>query len=1078
MPKILAIDDNNTNLVSLKAIVNDAFPDAAVYTAINGQKGIELAIINNPDVILLDVNVSGVDGFEVCRLLKLDERVSEIPVIFLTALNGDKEYRIKALEAGAEGFLSKPIDETELIAQVRAMVKIKAANEQKRNEKERLEILIAERTHGFEIELTERKLAEEAVRKTKNHFSALIDKAPDGVVLLSAEGRFLFASPSALKLFGYSGDEYLSSNPNDLTYPEDLPYVLSELEKLLHNPSYSPTIQYCFASKDGSWRWIESTFSNMLSNPDIQAIIINFRDIHERKLTSELLKKSEEQLRGIFENLQDAYFQADLSGKFTLVSPSTLKMFGYRSIDELIGLMAEKLHFNPKERHSLISTLHAEGKIKDYVSQGKKKDGSVFWISLNIQWLWSRDGQIIGTEGMVRDITERINTERALKESEEKYRLMVDLLPDAVIIHEGGKFVFANAAALKTVEADSFEQLIERPLMEYVHPDSRGVSLSRIKEIYSTNQPSTFSKEKFITLKNEVIDVEVIGIPVMYMGKPAIQTIIRDITERKKAEDVLKESEERFRHISSSISDISYSCETDLDGSSSINWLYGAVEEITGYTTQELTAMKCWGKLVLDEDFPIFKSCILGVVPGQSKACQLRLKKKDGSMVWIQATAECVEGTNDKNLSIICGALVDISDRKLTEQALQKSEAQFREFFEKAADAILIAEIESGIIVDANEAASRLMLRPHNELVGINQSELHPQAKKDYSVDSFKRHKEQVKNKLKSNAVENRVVRADGVEVPVEILASEVDFHGKHCLMGTFRDITVRKRAENELRENVARLELAMNTAKMSWWEMDRTTGLVVFERRKAEMLGYSPEKFKHYTDFTALVHPEDYERAMNAMRSHLDGSLDKYEVEYRIKTISGEYKWFYDIGSVTKRDSQGKPLIISGLVLDISERKHADEELQNSHDMLEKLAAQVPGVVYKYRLYPDGRSAFPFSSDGMYDIYEVTPEEVREDASPVFTRLHPDDYNDIVETITESARTQTFYHSEFRVILPKQGLRWRMCDAKPELLEDGSTLWYGIITDITERKLTEEALRKGNNYSGVCLMPRLMPLC
>ena len=77
------------------------------------------------------------------------------------------------------------------------------------------------------------------------------------------------------------------------------------------------------------------------------------------------------------------------------------------------------------------------------------------------------------------------------------------------------------------------------------------------------------------------------------------------------------------------------------------------------------------------------------------------------------------------------------------------------------------------------------------------------------------------------------------------------------------------------------------------------------------------------------------------------------------------------------------------------------------------------------------------------------------------FTRLHPDDYDNIVETITESARNQTFYHSEFRVILPKQGLRWRMCDAKPELLEDGSTLWYGIITDITERKQGEEALRE-----------------
>jgi PAS domain S-box-containing protein len=131
------------------------------------------------------------------------------------------------------------------------------------------------------------------------------------------------------------------------------------------------------------------------------------------------------------------------------------------------------------------------------------------------------------------------------------------------------------------------------------------------------------------------------------------------------------------------------------------------------------------------------------------------------------------------------------------------------------------------------------------------------------------------------------------------------------------------------------------------------------------------------------------------------------------------------------------------------------------SLNLLNNLAAQVPGVVYQYRLYPDGRSAFPYSSPGMWDIYEVTPEEVKEDASAVFTRIHPDDYDYIVKTITESAKNQTNYESEFRVILPKRGLRWRHSNAKPELLDDGSTLWHGIITDVTERKLAEEARQR-----------------
>lgn len=139
-----------------------------------------------------------------------------------------------------------------------------------------------------------------------------------------------------------------------------------------------------------------------------------------------------------------------------------------------------------------------------------------------------------------------------------------------------------------------------------------------------------------------------------------------------------------------------------------------------------------------------------------------------------------------------------------------------------------------------------------------------------------------------------------------------------------------------------------------------------------------------------------------------------------------------------------------------ISERT---KELRNSHEMLSKLTEQVPGVVYQYRLYKNGASCFPYSSPGMLEIYGVTPEDVREDASPVFGRLHPDDFDYIVSSIHESADKLSLYHSEFRVILPEIGVRWRMCDAKPERMEDGGTLWYGIITDITERKNAEEAL-------------------
>ncbi|MCX6220736.1 MAG: response regulator [Bacteroidia bacterium] len=140
--------------------------------------------------------------------------------------------------------------------------------------------------------------------------------------------------------------------------------------------------------------------------------------------------------------------------------------------------------------------------------------------------------------------------------------------------------------------------------------------------------------------------------------------------------------------------------------------------------------------------------------------------------------------------------------------------------------------------------------------------------------------------------------------------------------------------------------------------------------------------------------------------------------------------------------------------------------ELKKSHEMLLKLTDQVPGVVFQYRMYSNGRSCFPYSSSGIKEICYVTPEEIKEDATPAFNRVHPEDYDNFITSIMDSARTLELYHNEFRVVLPGIGVRWRMCDAKPERMDDGSTLWYGIITDCTARRNAEESLSHSNELN------------
>ena len=215
--KILAIDDNKDNLISVKALIEEVFPDSIVLTATDGGIGIELAESEDPQVILLDVVMPGMDGFEVCQKLKSDPKTRDIPVIFLTALKGDKESRIRALEVGAEAFLAKPIDEIELSAQIRAMQKIKAASVLKKAEKETLSILVAKRTRELELthastmnlledlknENETRRKSEEALRESEDRLSTIFKANPTGLFIVHEKTRIIDdVNDSALETIG------------------------------------------------------------------------------------------------------------------------------------------------------------------------------------------------------------------------------------------------------------------------------------------------------------------------------------------------------------------------------------------------------------------------------------------------------------------------------------------------------------------------------------------------------------------------------------------------------------------------------------------------------------------------------------------------------------------------------------------------------------------------------------------------------------------------------------------------------------------------------------------------------------
>ncbi|MDF1874744.1 EAL domain-containing protein [Sulfurimonas sp. SAG-AH-194-I05] len=234
-----------------------------------------------------------------------------------------------------------------------------------------------------------------------------------------------------------------------------------------------------------------------------------------------------------------------------------------------------------------------------------------------------------------------------------------------------------------------------------------------------------------------------------------------------------------------------------------------------------------------------------------------------------------------------------------------------------------------------------------------------------------------------------------------------------------------------------------------------RTYKFLYINRGAEKNIGYTYEEMKDMTpldikprltkeDFIQLIAPLNEEEHISFSTLHQRKDKTFYNVDiYLQKTMCKDHHSYVAI------------------ILDVSKRVKAEEELNANLTILHKLTQNVPGALYQYKLQPDGTASFPYASDNIYDVYEVTPQDVRTNAQRVFDNLHHEDVDMIVASIEKSAKTMQAWTLEYRVDLPMKGVRWLEGHSQPEKLEDGSILWHGYIHDITQRKESEQLLLK-----------------
>ena len=285
------------------------------------------------------------------------------------------------------------------------------------------------------------------------------------------------------------------------------------------------------------------------------------------------------------------------------------------------------------------------------------------------------EGEVHEWVGICYDITERKAQEQQLRDSEERYRSLVEVAPDMIIVHQDGKTIFMNPAGLRMLRAPNLESVLGKSPADMVHPDYRELVQQRIRQV-AAGQPVPTIEERLRRFDGTYVDVEVGATSFIYQGRPAVQVVARDITARLQAQEQLRASENRFHLLTRATTDIVY----DWDMATNAIWWNENLRLLFGYQGEpEEMGFKFWTSLIHPDDADRVNASLFEAIADgkQFWAGEYRFQRSDGSYANLLDRGYIVHDAQGKPARMI-GAMMDITDRKLTEQRLRDSREQLR----------------------------------------------------------------------------------------------------------------------------------------------------------------------------------------------------------------------------------------------------------------------------------------------------------------------------------------------------------------------------------------------------------------
>jgi PAS domain S-box-containing protein len=384
-------------------------------------------------------------------------------------------------------------------------------------------------------------------KQAEGAFLDLFSATEEVVFLMDLEGTILVANKNAAHLYGVPMERLSGTSIYDLI-PSDR--VKSAKEKVRAVLETGKPVR--FEGKLEGKVFENSLYPVLNGGSEVQRIAIYVRDITERKRLQAILVQTEETFRNIYENAMEGIFQIGPDGRFISANPSLAHIHGYDSPEDLMKAVKNirSLYVNPEDHQHLINLLFEQGAVQNYEAKMHRRDGNSQWISTNVRLLRDVHGRTLHYEGTMMDISNRKMAEEALAESEERYRTAIENSNDAVSIIRGDRMQYVNRRFVEIFGYDKLEDVTGKPISLVVHPDDRDKVIAINQQRQKGETVPLRYEFKGMTKDQKIIYVEVSAASIVYQGTAAYLVYLRDVTDRKAAEEVVREERNRFRTLS------------------------------------------------------------------------------------------------------------------------------------------------------------------------------------------------------------------------------------------------------------------------------------------------------------------------------------------------------------------------------------------------------------------------------------------------------------------------------------------------------------------------------------------------